>query len=129
MEDARRPEHERRHRPSERRAELRPHSAAELAGGQCDEEDGPGAARETREPQRIEGVTGQVSYCERKHRHERREVDVPKREVPRRGQEVQLVAIPAVAAEERRGESDEHHRRGRASEEGGRDRCAFRPSR
>jgi hypothetical protein len=61
--------------------------------------------------------------------HQRREVDVPEREVLRGRQEVELVAVPAVATEERRRESDKDDRRGGTSEEGGRDRCAFAASR
>jgi hypothetical protein len=66
---------------------------------------------------------------EREHRHERREVDVAEGEMPGGGQEVQLVAVPAVAAEERRGEGDENDRCGCTPEERGRDRCAFAASR
>jgi hypothetical protein len=70
-----------------------------------------------------------VPDSEPEDRDERREVDVSEREVPGRSQEVELVAIPAVAAEERRRESDQDNGRSRTSDEGGRDGCAFAASR
>ena len=124
MEDAGRPEDERRDRPGEGGAELRPPAAAQLARDQRDEENRSHAATEADDAECDERVAEGVARGEGRECHERREVDVPEREVPRGGQEVELVPIPAVAAEERRSRGDEYDARRRSSDERGRDRGA-----
>ena len=101
VEDAGRAERDREQRPAERGSELRSPPAAELAHHQRDEDDHCDPCRQTGQAQRDERVAGDGAHEPGDPGRERREVDVAERRPPRRGEEVELVAVPAVAADER----------------------------
>ena len=98
-------EHER-----QRGEQLRRDAACKLACTQCDKHGGGHPRRNTGQAQRHERRAGEVDRDASDQRGDEREVDVAQGEVPAGLKKVQLIAVPAVASEERERERELHDR-------------------
>ena len=107
----------RRERERDGGEQLAAKAAAELARAQRDEHDREHPGEHAGEAQGDERRARHVDHEPADDRRRRGEVDVAERQVPGRLQEVQLVAIPAVATEERQREAELQQGGDRAGEQ------------
>ena len=117
MEEHSESQPERRQHERERGQKLTAEAAAELAHAERDEHDREHAREDAGQPQRDEGRSEDLEDDPSDERRRGREVDVSRGKMPARLQEVQLVAIPPVAAEEGKRECELHQRGDAAGEQ------------
>lgn len=114
MEDRGRAEDVGGERPETGGAELGAQAAAELPDHQRDQDHGADAAGHAGQAQDIERVPGHQADHRAEVGNQRRKIDVAEGQVPGGREVVELVALPAVAAEERGGEEDQDRGAGEA---------------
>ena len=111
MEEAGCTQRDRRRRPGQRRQRLRPQATAQLARAQGHEGHAGQPDHHRRHAQRVQRRPEHDHHRPPDHGDQRREVDVSEREMMRRLQEVELVAVPSVAAQEGQPDQGRHQRR------------------